>query len=134
MKYILKIVLLCVASIPFFIWEGLKTIWTFRTDDLIKLWKDVSETIDSNYRRIAPRRARRNRPSTFVVIGVVVLLASCKNTEYKEYICTKHIDVGQYQIYLNPDNIYIFDGGRFVDSLTYSQIGALDSVIIKDNE
>jgi len=49
MKYLLKILLISLSTIPFFIWEGLVTVWTFRTDNLIKLKKEVSYEICTNY-------------------------------------------------------------------------------------
>jgi len=41
---------------------------------------------------------------------------------------------GEYQIKLNPDNIYIYDGPRFVDSLSYNETGSLEKILIKDNK
>jgi hypothetical protein len=51
MKYIIKILLLSLAAIPFFIWEGLVSVWTFRTANLVKLRSDVAYTIGTNYRK-----------------------------------------------------------------------------------
>jgi len=41
---------------------------------------------------------------------------------------------GEYQIKLNPDNIYIYDGPRFVDSLSYNETGLVEKVLINDNK
>lgn len=59
MKYLLIILGLCLASIPFFIWEVLVTIWTFDRSRLTKLSRDVSESIESNYRRAFPYKPKK---------------------------------------------------------------------------
>ena len=61
MKYLLLILLFCIAAIPFFIWESLISIWLFRTDKLKKLWKEFSETIWYNYRRAFPYKPNRSQ-------------------------------------------------------------------------
>jgi hypothetical protein len=65
MKYLLKILGLCVAAIPFLLWEVLVTVWTFRTDRLKSLWSDIGETLENNYRKAFPRRPRKHKPTTF---------------------------------------------------------------------
>lgn len=40
----------------------------------------------------------------------------------------------EYQLFLEPDSLLILDGERKVASVPYKQIGALDSIFIKDNE
>lgn len=62
MKYLLRILLLSIAVIPFFIWEALVTIWTFDKSGFKQLRKDYSDTVESNYRRAFKRRPR---PSNF---------------------------------------------------------------------
>lgn len=63
MKHLLKILLLCVAIIPFSVWFFLVFIWTFDSSELKQLWHDFSETIELNYRKAFPRR--RHKPSSF---------------------------------------------------------------------
>jgi hypothetical protein len=38
-----------------------------------------------------------------------------------------------YQMTVDADSIYIFDGDRYVGSLASSSVPALDSLIIEDN-
>ncbi len=38
-----------------------------------------------------------------------------------------------YQMKVDADSIYIFDGNRYVGSLACSAVPALDSLIIEDN-
>jgi hypothetical protein len=40
---------------------------------------------------------------------------------------------GEYQMTVDADSIYIFDGDRYVGSLACSSVPALDSLIIEDN-
>ena len=40
---------------------------------------------------------------------------------------------GEYQMTVDADSIYIFDGDRYVGSLASSAVPALDSLIIEDN-
>jgi hypothetical protein len=40
---------------------------------------------------------------------------------------------GEYQMTVDADSIYIFDGDRYVGSLASSSVPALDSLIIEDN-
>ena len=62
MKYILAIVGLSLLSIPFFIWYGLYSIWTFRTDKIKKFGSEIFDTIDYQYRRAFPYKpTKRNR-------------------------------------------------------------------------
>lgn len=61
MKYILKIMLLSIALIPFMAWELLVAAWIFRSDDVKQLWRDYSETVESNYRKAFPRKSRKPR-------------------------------------------------------------------------
>lgn len=65
MKHLLKILLLCVALIPFMIWEVLVTIWTFDRSGMSNLWRDFTETIGLHYRKAFPKRPRKHKPSTF---------------------------------------------------------------------
>lgn len=64
MKYILKMLLLCVALIPFMIWEVLVTIWTFDKSGVSSLWRDFTETLSYNHRKAFGKR-RKHKPSTF---------------------------------------------------------------------
>ncbi len=41
---------------------------------------------------------------------------------------------GEYQIKLGPDYIFIYDGPRFVDSLSYNETGSLEKILINDNK
>lgn len=60
MKYILKIMLLSLASIPFFIWYALVTVWTFRTDKFVAFKSDVLDTLNYQYRRAFPYKPNRS--------------------------------------------------------------------------
>lgn len=46
----------------------------------------------------------------------------------------KLANAAEYQLFLEPDSLMIWDGERKVASVPYKQIGVLDSVFIKDNE
>lgn len=62
MKYLLKILLLCVALIPFSLWFILVFIWTFDSSELKQLWHDFKETINYNYCRafhVKPNSSRK---------------------------------------------------------------------------
>lgn len=64
MKYLLKMLLLCVAIIPFMIWELLVAAWTFDRSGISQLWYDFTKTLMYNYRR-AMGKPRKRKPSTF---------------------------------------------------------------------
>jgi len=61
MKYLLKILLLSVALIPFSLWFILVFIWTFDSSELKQLWHDFKQTINSNYRRAFPYKSNSSR-------------------------------------------------------------------------
>jgi hypothetical protein len=63
MKYLLKIILLSIAMIPFSVFEFIKYVWIFDSQDLKTLWSDYCHTVKTDYRRAFPRRSRR--PSRF---------------------------------------------------------------------
>lgn len=65
MKYLLKIMLLSVAIIPFFVWELLVSLWYFRSQGVKELWYDYTSTVSHNYRKAFPRRSHKHKPSTF---------------------------------------------------------------------
>ena len=74
-------------------------------------------------------------------ILLISIYISCKNNksdpaltrDSKCYNACEPIP-GEYQIKLNPENIYIYDGPRFVDSLSYNETGSLEKILINDNK
>ena len=46
----------------------------------------------------------------------------------------KLANASEYQVFLEPDSLMIWDGERKVAAVPYKQIGVLDSVFYKDNE
>lgn len=48
--------------------------------------------------------------------------------------CTENKPTGEYQVNLEIDHIVLMDNGRYVATIPYSQIGALENVFIIDNE
>lgn len=140
MKYILGIIGLSLLSIPFFIWHALVVIWTFRTDKFKSFKHEVVDTLDDLYYR-AFKSGKRRKSRMFIIL-CLLSLASCSTTESNQPVLTRDSKCynacepipGEYQIKLNPDNIYIYDGPRFVDSLSYNEIDKLNDVFLKDNE
>jgi len=72
---------------------------------------------------------------------LIICLTSCKtkkayNVLTRDGKCYNACEPipGEYQIKLNPDNIYIYDGPRFVDSLSYNEAGSLEKILINDNK
>ena len=61
MKYIFKIILFSFVIIPFYIWEGLVALWTFKSEGIKELSNDYTETVESLYRRAFPRRTKKPR-------------------------------------------------------------------------
>jgi hypothetical protein len=134
MKYLLKILLLCVAFIPISLWFILVYIWTFDSSELKQLWHDFKETIDYNYRR-AFGYGKRRGPRTFV-IAFLIFASSCSQPITRDSKCYQACEPipGEYQIKLGPDYIKVYDGPRFIDSLSYYQLGDLEELLITDNQ
>ena len=64
MKYLLIIVSVTIAAVPFFVLETLVCIWTLRTDNLRALWVDYTESLNRSY-RTARRAFSSDKPSKF---------------------------------------------------------------------
>jgi hypothetical protein len=64
MKYFLAIILWTIAAVPFFIWEILVCIWTFRTTGLRETWEGYTNHIHRAY-QAACRARRYGKPSKF---------------------------------------------------------------------
>lgn len=63
----------------------------------------------------------------FFISALLLLLTSCRDSE-------KNKTAYEYQLTLEEEAIYIYDGDRLVASVPYEQTGILDSVFIADNE
>jgi len=59
MKYLISILLLSIAFIPFLLWFSLVYLWTFDPTPVRQLCHDFSETIESNYRKAFRRKPKR---------------------------------------------------------------------------
>jgi hypothetical protein len=64
MKYLLAIILWTIAAVPFFIWEILVCIWTFRITGLRETWEGYTDEINKAYRK-AFGIPRYQKPSKF---------------------------------------------------------------------
>jgi type II secretory pathway component PulL len=61
MKYLLQILLLSLLLIPYYVFECLVAIWTFKTERVKSLTKDYKDTVEDLYRRAFPRKSRKPR-------------------------------------------------------------------------
>ena len=57
---------------------------------------------------------------------------------YEDYkpngLAVQYIPAREYQLDLQPDSIILFEGNRYVGTLSYDAIGQMDSLLMMDNQ
>lgn len=64
-----------------------------------------------------------------IILGICVLAASCGNKS-SDHKC----DCLEYQIRLEMDSAFIYDGDRYVGALPFDSTQAFDKLMILDNQ
>lgn len=64
-----------------------------------------------------------------IILVICVLAASCTTNQK-----TNDCDCLEYQIRLEMDSAFIYDGDRYVGALPFDSTQAFDKLMIKDNQ